>query len=427
MSAVISDPRMDADEDTVKKRSPPKGLLFLVFIGYVVIRAVDRVYMKRVTNSMQSPTYNLMLWNVIYPISRQVVQLGIWLPYIWTMRQMGHTEYTWRFLFPGNPRASSTGAVSVLTLGLFSLGDQLCNCLQGPAGAFISQTMLSVMSNTNIVFALPLSAIFLGTRFSQVHYAGCILVLLSVLVGLSPALEANDCSAVGIQHGKCLSAYKANDGTYHQLSSGAALLWYCLFLLSVLPYAAGSVYKQYVLQGRDVEVVYATWWSGCFQILWGLLCVPFLWIKLPGQDLAPGDTLEALVDTWACLCGQIPHPGDEACATSPSPLFWFFIYLFFCVSFQVLCVWLTKYLSAVWTMVASVLCLDLTNVFGMIPFLAGGGAQVMSVYDWLATVNASVAIWVYSVEPETRALPERKHDDDVNDDREVKSGATFDI
>jgi len=89
-------------------------------------------------------------------------------------------------------------------------------------------------------------------------------------------------------------------------------------------------------------------------------------------------------------------------------MFWFFIYLFFCVSFQVLGLWLTKYLSAVWIMVAAVLCLDLTNVFGMIPFLAGGGAQVMSVNDWLATALASVAIWVYSFEPETRALPKKR-------------------
>lgn len=87
-----------------------------------------------------------------------------------------------------------------------------------------------------------------------------------------------------------------------------------------------------------------------------------------------------------------------------------------------LALWLTKYLSAVWTMVASVLCLDLTNIFGMIPFLAGGGAQVMSVNDWLATALASVAIWVYSLEPETRPLPKEENGDD--DDYEFYSSSS---
>jgi len=268
------------------------------------------------------------------------------------------------------------------------------------------------MSNTSVIFTLVLSAVFLGTRFSQNHYAGCVMVVLSILVGLSQKLGSNDCSENGVQHGKCIGAYKASDGLFHILSVGAAVFWYCVFLLSVLPYAVGSVYKQYVLQGRDVEVVYATWWSGCFQILWGLMCVPFLWIKLPGQDLPPARTLDALVDTWSCLCGHVPHEGDEACATAPSPLFWFVVYLVFCVSFQVLGLWLTKHLSAVWIMVAAVLCLDITNVLGMIPFFAGGGAQVMSVNDWLATALASVAIWVYSFEPETRALSEEEDGDD---------------
>jgi len=251
------------------------------------------------------------------------------------------------------------------------------------------------------------------------------LVILSVLVPLSQKLSAADCSPSGTQNGHCLSAYKASDGTYHEVAGGSMVLWYGLFMLSILPLAVGGVYKQYVLQGRDVEVVYATWWSGCFQILWGILLVPFLWIKLPGQYVPPGETLSALANTWSCLCGNMPQPGDESCASSPSPFFWFFIYLFFCVSYQVLVVWLTKYLSTMWCTVAAVLCLDLTNVFSMIPFLAGGSSKVMSVDDWLATILASVAIWVYSMEKEKRDAPEGKDEfcSMLHDDEDVSSSS----
>eukprot|EP00931_Biecheleriopsis_adriatica_P061761 TRINITY_DN37154_c0_g1_i2.p1 TRINITY_DN37154_c0_g1~~TRINITY_DN37154_c0_g1_i2.p1 ORF type:complete len:426 (-),score=46.50 TRINITY_DN37154_c0_g1_i2:136-1413(-) len=393
-------------EKAIKKPDPPSaGLLFVAWLGYVTIRAVDRVFMKRVTATMESPAYNLMLWNVIYPFSRQVVQVGFWGTYIAVMRYQGHKEYTWKFLFPGNPLATSGGPIPVYILGLFSLGDQICNCLGGPAAAFISQTMLGVFNNMGIVFTMPLSALVIGTRYFQVHYAGAILVILSVMVGLSAKLSAADCSPEGTQAGHCLAAYKASDGTYKEVAGGSLVLWYGVFMLSILPFAIGGVYKQWVLQGRDVEVVYATWWSGVFQILWGILLVPFLWIKMPGQYVAPGETFTALGNAFSCLCGNVPQPGDEACATSPVPFFWFFIYLFFCVSYQVLVVWLTKYLSAVWVMVAAVLCLDLTNVLSMVPFLAGGSSAVMSVNDWLATILASVAIWVYSMQKEYTPPP----------------------
>jgi len=375
----------------------------IVFASFVIMRAADRVFAKRVSDALLNPTYNLVLWNMIWPLGVQLVTLAYLLPYILLLRRSGLRQYSWRFLLPGNPLASSAGPVPLLQLALFSLGDQLSSGAQGPASAFISQAMQSVMQNTNVVWVALLSAAFLGTRYRQVHYIGCILVLLSVLVGLSSKLSGNDCSPEGLQRQRCLSAYKGSDGAFHLLSAGAGLLWFGVFLASVVPSAVSSVYKQHVLQGRDVDILYASWWSGNFQILWGLLAVPLLWVKLPGQDhLAPGETFQAIGDTLSCMSGNVPHPGDESCAGSTPPLFWFGVYLLFNLSFNVLMLWLTKHLSAAWATLATVLCLDLTNVFGMVPFMAGGAAQVMSLNDWLATALASIALWIYNMEPEER-------------------------
>merc|ERR1712232_183243 len=82
------------------------------------------------------------------------------------------------------------------------------------------------------------------------------------------------------------------------------------------------------------------------------------------------------------------------------PMFWFWLYLAFNVTFNLLMLWLTKQMSATWAQIATVLCLDLTNVFGQYQFLAGGGAQTMTLTDWLATVLASLSLWVYNLEPE---------------------------
>jgi len=396
----------------------------IVFITFVVMRAADRVFMKRVSNALLNPSYNLILWNMIWPLAIQIITLGYMIPYILILRRSGQEQYTWRFFLPGNAAASSMGPVPLFQLALFSLGDQINAGVQGPPSAFISQTMQSVMSNTNVFWVAIFSFIFLGTRYKQVHIIGCVLVMLSILVGLSTKISANLCTPEGMLKDECLTAYMGNDGAYHMLTGGTAFLWYAMFLVAVLPSAAGSVYKQYVLQGNDVDIIYATWWSGNFQVLWGWVCVPLLWIHLPGQDLPPGQTFQALADTFSCLLGNVPHPGDESCATSPAPMVWFAIYLCFNMSFNVLMLWLTKYISASWTTLATVLCLDLTNILGMLPFVAGGGAQGMSLNDWLATILASLALWVYNMEPEGRAAPAKEIDDPKMCDRELQDNAS---
>merc|ERR1712048_27045 len=261
----------------------------------------------------------------------------------------------------------------------------------------------SVMTNTIIVWMLLLAIVWLRTRFRQVHVIGCILIILSVFVGLADKLQSNDCSTQGLADNKCLMSYKAADGHFKRLSLESVLVWYGLFLLSVVPAAIGNVYKQKVLKGNDVDVWYATWWSGNFQVIWGLSCFWINWIPLPGQPAPyrPDQTSQAISDTWQCFLGNVPHPDDHSCAEgSLPPIFWFGIYLCFNLTFNICLLWLTKSMSAMWAQIATTLCLDLTNIFSQFSFLMGQGAQLMSLSEWLATLLASVALWVYNLEAE---------------------------
>lgn len=307
--------------------------------------------------------------------------------------------------------ASTLGAVPLYQLALFSLGDQLQSGIQAPAAAFVSQTMQSVMSNTTVIWTALLALSFLNTRFGQVHAIGCILIMNSVIVGVLPLLQNGDCSQPGLRAGNCLPSYAGDDGEYHKLSNVSAELWYGLYILGTFPSAASNVYKQYVLQGGDVDICYASWWAGNFQVLWGWLCVWLVWIPLPGQPtICPGETFEVLMDSWLCMLGKVPHPGDESCAAGAvPPIFWFGLYLIFNLSFNVLYLWLTKHISATWAQIATVLCLDLTNVLGQFKFIAGGGAQSMTLADWIATVLASLSLWIYNLEPERKRGPDEAY------------------
>merc|ERR1719217_929643 len=107
------------------------------------------------------------------------------------------------------------------------------------------------------------------------------------------------------------------------------MLWYSLMLLGTFPCACGNVYKQHVLQDKDVDIMFASYMSGNFQVFWGLVFFWVLWIPLPGQrTILPSDTLSIVADTWSCMQGNIPHQGDESCAEGAlPPMFWFQCYL----------------------------------------------------------------------------------------------------
>lgn len=304
--------------------------------------------------------------------------------------------------------ASTMGAVPMYQMALFSLGDQMNASLSTPPAPFISQTMQSVIGNTNLIYMAILAAFFLKTRFRQVHYIGGILIVLSCVVGVSNQLQNNDCSPDGLQNGQCLYGYKDANEVYHKLSGIGMLSWYVLLLVSIFPGAVSNVYKQSVLQARDVDVCYATWWSGNFQVIWGFLMIWVMWIPLPGMDAPrPSELFQSIADTWQCFIGNIPQPGDETCAAGEYPaIVWFAVYLFFNLSFNICMLWLTKVMSAMWAQIATILCLDLTNIFSTIPALAGGSATPMGVSGWLATILASVSLWVYNLEAETTATPD---------------------
>jgi hypothetical protein len=399
----------------------------IVFALFVASKAANRVLMKRVQDCL-SVKYNMMLTHIVNPIVLQFCTLCMMVAYIIYMRWQGHKEYTWRYLLPGSVAASTAGAVPLYHFALIGLGDQISAAMQAPPAAYVSQTMQSLISNTRVIWTAGFAYLFLGTRFKLLHIAGCVLVVMSVFAFLAPGMDANDCSDQGLAHGSCFSAYKNNAGTYISLAYGAVTLWYGLYLASVVPSSACNVYKQHVMQNKDVDVMYVMWWSGNFQMIWGLLCIPELWIQLPGNDVSPSDTFQALLGTFSCLLGDVPNPGqDDACATSPNPLFWYCISTPIYILFNLARLWLTKRMSATWTTVATVLSLDLTIIFGGMPFIAGGSAETLSCSDWLATAMSSVALWIYNLEPESKKeavedSAQLQSEDTVHEDSSRSSG-----
>ena len=353
--------------------------LAMVFILFVVMRAMDRVFSKRVVDRMAN--YQLMYYNILWPVGVQFAQLLMCLTWVLYQRYtLGDLRYDLSFFLPYATIATAAGQpYSQWRLALFSLWDQLNAAITGIPGPYISQNDQGIMTNFTIIWTVIISIFYLGTRYDQEHYLGCALILMSGLVSIVVNLQTND---------PPLGEYSAPGGTLQQSSA----YWYLIYVVGTVPAGISNCYKQRCLKSVDLEVMYASWWSGNWQIMWGLLTFPLNWIPMPppATNNPPLETGEFLVRAWACFFGAVPtnstgqpylpssnvstvtpsvcnvsevsysyNPGDEVCAAEGgSAALWFLIYIVFNVVFNVLLLWLTKRMSATWAQIGTVLCLS---------------------------------------------------------------------
>jgi len=402
---------IDAPMSTCEKFAVP-----IVFTIFVLFRAADRVFMKQVNNSLNQPDYNLVFSNILWPFAMQIITMFMVSIYVISQRSQGNKQYDCTFFLLGNKNASSMGAIPTYMLALFSLGDQLNAALSSPASAFVSQPIQSVLTNFIIIWMAIIGYFWIKVRFKAVHYIGMALVVVaSFISALLPFMIHNDCDFVSplnmydnSSSVTCFEAYHSNaggpDGSWVKMSAGAMGFFIILFIVSTVPAAVSNVYKQKVLQGVDADIFYVTWWSGWFQLLWGWVCIPLMWIPLPGQEsLAPGDTFQAIGQTLECIGGTDPTGLVPSCVSSPPPWVYVCLYFAFNATFNLCITWLIKRISAMWVQVATVLCLNLCNIFSSMKWIMGSGAQPMTAWDWAGAILVSIALWVYNMEPEVTA------------------------
>jgi len=245
------------------------------------------------------------------------------------------------------------------------------------------------MTNFNVVWTVVISMFYLKARYSQIHFIGCFLIILSGLVSIT----------VELQTGKGLNEYKSASGNMLETSS----LWYIIYIVGTIPAGISNCYKEKVLKSQKLDIMYASLWSGYWQIFWGLLMFPINWIRMPTPAVynAPGDTLGYVSDTWTCFWGVAPDPTNEqdmACESAGgSAAVWFGVYLLFNVAFNVLMLWLTKEMSATWATIGTVLCLDLTALFSMSKTLMGDEAEPVTLEQYFGLILAGVGMYIYSI------------------------------
>merc|ERR1740130_13152 len=162
--------------------------------------------------------------SLYWPICMQVMTATVCAGYVLWKRHLGDLSYGLGWFSPTSPLASSQGRVPLYTMAIFSAYDQLNAAMTAIPQTYIPPAMQTALNNTVVVFTAVISFFYLGSRFKQVHYAGCLLILFACVSGV----------VVELQQGS-LPPPQNSDNKAFSVATGTMVLMYSIFLLAQVP------------------------------------------------------------------------------------------------------------------------------------------------------------------------------------------------
>ncbi|CAK4667313.1 hypothetical protein AeMF1_017787 [Aphanomyces euteiches] len=344
--------------------------LVVALVVLIISRSVDRVYYTRITFD-----YNEFLWyfsNIICPIAYLVTS---W-PVVW---------YKMWFTDEITPEMKAFPHYKFAIMGLF---DTLYNLMTAFPTPHIGGNMSNALNQLNLPFNMVLSAILLGTRYKRSHYMGAILVLYGAMVTMIPVFR----------------------GEVENNMPDPTFFWISFYIIGLLPAVGSNVYKEIGLKDVDLDVWYANAWISTYQILWGILT---MWtIQVPAFSDPPVTWTEFpnyVVQAHNCFLGHGVQFNGEYIPCNNGVFETFMWYIFFNCVYNQIMLYIFKEGSSVMFVVSSAVCLPLTDVLYMVPFIAGPKAsQTFTIYDGFALFVLIVGMVVYYSEKEERVEKDQK-------------------
>jgi drug/metabolite transporter (DMT)-like permease len=239
------------------------SFLAIVFVIYVLIALMNRLFQKLQT----IPMYN-------YPVFLNLLTTGAYVPisfaYIIPMLHWGNAI---------TPEQTKIPKYKFLVMGML---DCLASAMQIFAVNFITNAgTIVLVQQSAIPISMAVSKLTLGANYTRMQYVGAAVVCAGIFVVLSPQLVGSE--------------DPSSENGHNQV------IWAIVMMISCIPMASSSVYKEYALRDDDIDVVYLNGWVATFQFLLCIpLAIPSAWaIDLPIEDL-PGN----VHDGWMCFLGH---------------------------------------------------------------------------------------------------------------------------
>ncbi|OQS06890.1 Drug/Metabolite Transporter (DMT) Superfamily [Thraustotheca clavata] len=339
------------------------GLVFS--LGCLIAsRCVDRVLYTRITYA-----YGPFLWyfsNIILPIAFMVTS---W-PIVWY--KMWFTEEI-------TPEMRRFPHYKFALMGFFDTAYNLLGAFPTP---HIGGNFANVLDQLNLPFNMILSVFFLNTNYKRCHILGAILVLYGGLVNMIPLFTGGDTLNM----------------------PDPSVFWILLYISALIPAAASNVYKEIGLKDVDLDIWYANAWISFYQVALGIMTI---WtIRIPALSDPPvpwSDFGHYVGIAHECFLGNPVEFNGKALSCNDGIFTTFLWFILFNMTYNQLMLYIFKEGSSVLFVVSSAVCLPMTDILYMFPFISGAKAhQSFTIYDGFALFVLVIGLLVYHSEKETR-------------------------
>lgn len=229
-------------------------------------------------------------------------------------------------------------------------------------------SMQPLLNQMLIPFTLTFSVIYLKKKFSFMELSGAMVITLGACCSAIPALLAHE--------------------------DAETLRWYavCIYLLSNVPMAASSCYKQNAFREQEFDVWYLTQWVSIFQFFVSFLFMPLL--ALPGFGSVDGQPLSdipsLMTGGWDCFLER-----QDECRERHT--FWLLIlYCAVNICYNTLGLYLTKVGSALLNAISYAMLLPCTTLLFFTP-LVGPVQEAFTSTSWFTVLGLFVVLMGFAL------------------------------
>jgi hypothetical protein len=175
------------------------------------------------------------------------------------------------------------------------------------------------------------------------------------------------------------------------------MFWSIIMVLSCIPMALSSIYKEMTLSETELDPIYLNGWIAIFQFLYSLVLAAPAGIA-SSPPVEPMELPENLYDGLNCYLGEGTietgcHP-DDMCS---SHAFLFFnLMLFVTVFYTVLMTYILKYGSASLLFLALTIMVPLGNLAFALPFMPGSSPMHLSDIMGLIVIMTGLVLYRFA-------------------------------
>eukprot|EP00605_Chrysophyceae_sp_TOSAG23-4_P001092 GSChrysophyteH1.ASY1.ANO1.1198.1 assembled CDS len=224
--------------------------------------------------------------------------------------------------------------------------DAIAGIMQVFAATYLPGPLLILLSQAAIPMSMAITRYLLKQKYTIFQYAGALVVGAGIVVVLAPTL-----------------------------SGSGSVLWAFVMIISTIPMALSSVYKEIALGETELDPIFLNGWICVFQFLFSLvMCVP---ASLTSEPPVPVNELpENIYDGLKCFGGvdTVTCPADadisdcspDDCSSST----WLVsVYLIFNQAYNLLIILIIKYGSSNLLFMALTIMVPLGNFAFTLPFV----------------------------------------------------------